>query len=173
MRNQGVVSETRAPRRLNCTMEVMSKRDWDCLDRRVSTVIVGDKCCNEESLTKLDLSGFVNLRELKVVNECFENVKRVALIGLSQLERVVVGKNSFTKTKNEMPKSDPNRCFYLDNCPMLKSLRVGCYSFSDYTVCEIENVDALEIIEMGELDERSLNFHSASLVLNSNEGESE
>ena len=154
-------------------VEVMSKRDWDHLDRRVSTIIVGDNCCNEESVTELELGRFVNLRELKVGNECFENVKRVALIGLSQLERVEIGKSSFTKTKNEMPKSDPNRCFYLDNCPMLKSLRVGCYSFSDYTVCEIENVDALEIIEMGELDERSLNFHSASLVLNSNEGESE
>ena len=56
---------------------------------------------------------------------------------------------------------------------MLKSLKVGCYSFSDYTVCEIENVDALEVIEMGELDEDSDNFHSASLVLKSNEGESE
>ena len=48
----------------------------------------------------------------------------------------------------------------------MKSLRVGRYSFSDYSVCEIENVDALEVIEMGELNSESFNFHSASLELN-------
>ena len=43
---------------------------------------------------------------------------------------------------------------------------MGRYSFSDYSSCEIENVDALEVIEMGELNEASFNFHSASLELN-------
>ena len=48
----------------------------------------------------------------------------------------------------------------------MKSLRVGRFSFSDYSSCEIENVNALEVIEMGELNEASFNFHSASLELN-------
>ena len=44
---------------------------------------------------------------------------------------------------------------------------MGRYSFSDYTVCEIESVDALEVIEMGELNEESNNFYYASLELKS------
>ena len=44
---------------------------------------------------------------------------------------------------------------------------MGCYSFNDYSVCEIENVPSLEVIEMGELDEDSYNFYSASLELKS------
>ena len=44
---------------------------------------------------------------------------------------------------------------------------MGCYSFSDYSVIEIENVDALEVIEMGELNEKSNNFCYASLELKS------
>ena len=44
---------------------------------------------------------------------------------------------------------------------------MGRYSFSDYTVCEIENVDALEVIEIGDLNELSNNFYYASLELKS------
>ena len=79
---------------------------------------------------------------------------------------VEIGKNSFTK---EMISSgnDPNRHFYLKDCPKLKELKVGRYSFSDYTVCEIENVDALEVIEMGDVNGRSYNFVYASLELKS------
>ena len=70
--------------------------------------------------------------------------------------------NCFTKEKNSYG-NDPNRHFYLKNCPKLKSLKMGRYSFSDYSICEIENVDALEVIEMGDLNEVSYNFYYASL----------
>ena len=35
-------------------------------------------------------------------------------------------------------------------------------------MCEIENVDSLEVIEIGELNEESRNFFYASLELKSN-----
>ena len=150
------------------TAVISCKRDWDCVGKRVGVIKVSDGCCNEEGLMELDLSRFVNLRELKVGNECFKNVKEVKLIGLSELESVEIGMNSFTKFKNTWQiTSDPNRHFYLKNSPKLKSLKMGCYSFSDYTVCEIENVDALESIEMGDLNETSYNFRYASLELKS------
>ena len=88
------------------------------------------------------------------------------LIGLSKLERVVIGENSFTKKKNSCG-SDPNRHFYLKNCERLRELKIGCWSFSDYSMCEIENVPSLEVIEMGELNKVSINFHHASLELRS------
>ena len=101
--------------------------------------------------------------ELKVGNECFSYVKEVKLIGLSELESVEIEMNSFTKFKNSWG-NDPNRHFYLKNCPKLKSLKMGRYSFSDYTVCEIQNVDALEWIMIGELDVQSDNFFYASAL---------
>ena len=145
---------------------ISCKRDWDCVDKRVGVVEVSNGCCNEEGLKELDLRGFVNLRELKVGNECFEYVKEVKVIGLSELESVEIGMNSFTKCKNGAG-NDPNRHFYLKNCPKLKSLKMGRYSFSDYSVIEIENVDALESIAMGEVNEESCNFRYASLELKS------
>ena len=133
---------------------------------RVGVMVVSDNCCNESGFVELDLAEFVNLRELKVGDECFENVDEVKLIGLKQLESVVIGKNSFTKEKNDIG-NDANRHFYLKNCERLRELKMGCFSFSDYTVCEIENVPSLEVIEMGELNEWSFNFCYASLELKS------
>ena len=114
----------------------------------------------------LDLSRFRRLKKLVIGNECFMYVNETRLTGLYYLESVEIGMNSFTKNKNSWG-NDPNRHFYLKNCPKLKSLKMGRYSFSDYTVCEIENVDALEVIEMGDLNEWSCNFYYASLELKS------
>ena len=153
------------------------KRDWDRVDYRVvESIKVSNGCCNEKGLKELDLSGFVNLRELKVGNECFMYVNEVKLIGLGKLESVCIGSKSLTriksvddvdKEKDLWDQIDHNRHFYLKNCPKLKSLKFGFMSCLDYSVIEIENVDALEVIEMGDLDEVSCNFSYASLELKS------
>ena len=44
-------------------------------------------------------------------------------------------------------------------------MRIGCNSFFEYTVCEIENVDSLEVIEMKEGSGTDWSFWSASLKL--------
>ena len=148
------------------TAVISCKRDWDCANRHVSVIEVSDKCCNAEGLRELDLSGFVNLRELKVGNECFEYVKKVDLYGLRELESVIIGSESFTKEKNVYG-NDPSRHFYLKDCPKLKSLKMGRFSFNDYTLCVIEDMDELEVIEMGGLNQYSYNFRYASLELKS------
>ena len=40
-------------------------------------------------------------------------------------------------------------------------------SFSDYSLCEMDSLASLEVIEMGELDEESDSFFHASLELKS------
>ena len=142
---------------------------WDqlnSLNRKVSEIAIPSNSLNEASLTVLDLSRFRRLQKIVIGDECFMNVKETRLTGLYYLESVVIGKNSFTRHKNGYG-NDPNRHFYLKDCPKLKSLKMGRYSFSDYTVIEIENVDALEVIEIGDLNEESDNFRYASLELKS------
>ena len=153
-------------RRAYKTGYVSSLATWNRLDSSFCIIVVKNNTCNESNVQLLDMNRFVNLRELIVGDESFMYVNEVRMIGLNQLESVVIGMNSFTKQKNDYGK-DPNRHFYLKNCPKLKSLKMGRYSFSDYTVIEIENVDALEVIEMGDLNEVSRNFNYASLELKS------
>ena len=147
-------------------MIVRSTDEWNELASDVSFVRVESGVGNTPSLTVLNMSRFVNLQELSIGNGCFENVNELQLIGMNMLERVVIGENSFTKEKNSWG-DDSERHFYLKNCPKVKELRVGRYSFSDYSVIEIENVDRLEVIEIGELSDVSYNFYSASLRLRS------
>ena len=135
--------------------------ELNALDSSVESIIVESNGCNDESFTVLNLTRFVNLRVFEVGNNSFFYVNEVHLVGLSKLERVVIGMNSFTKRKRSYGKQ-PDRHFYLRDCESLRELKIGRYSFSDYSLVEIDNVPSLEVIEMGELNERSYNFYYAS-----------
>ena len=141
---------------------VTSWNQLNTLNTTVTEITIPSNSMNDASLTVLDLSRLRGLQKLVIGDECFMYVNETRLTGLRYLESVVIGMSSFTKKKNNAGK-DPDRHFYLKNCPKLKSLKIGRYSFSDYTVIEIENVDALEVIEMG----GSYNFLYASLELKS------
>ena len=78
----------------------------------------------------------------------------------------MIGMNSFTKKRYDYG-NDANRKLYVKNCDALKELKIGRFSFSDYSVIEIENVNSLELIEIGEIDKVSCSFYYASLELKS------
>ena len=132
----------------------------------IEELIVENNSRNGPEWITLDLSFISHLRLLEVGDECFKNMDEVKLIGLSKLERVVIGKNSFTKEKNDWG-YDASRHFYLKNCERLRELKIGYRSFYDYSVCEIENNVSLEVIEIGELNEESYIFRYATLELKS------
>ena len=148
------------------TADVHNEVEWNSLNKSVFEVVVSSNCCNEESMKVLDLSELRYLRRIEIGSACFENVNEVKMIGLNNLESVVIGMNSFRKSMFSIT-SDPNSHFYLKNCPKLKSLKMGHHSFSDYSVIQIENVNALEEIEIGDVNEWSCNFRYASLELKS------
>ena len=131
-------------------------------------LIVDSNVCNDKSYTVMKMSSFSILKVFEVGDNSFSLVKGVELMGLKQLERVVIGRESFTEQKNErLLKSDPECYFNLKNCERLRELKIDRFSFSEYSKCEIENVPSLKVIEMGEVDEDSYNFFYASLELKS------
>ena len=135
------------------------------LDSSVTQIII-DNGVSVWNFTVLDLTRFTQLRSLEVGDHCLSYVTMVNITGLSELKSVEIGMNSFTQYKDDYG-NDPNRHFYVKDCPKLKSLKMGRYSFSDYSVIEIENVDALEVIEIGGFYKESRNFIYASLELKS------
>ena len=148
------------------TANVFNVNDLNALNSTVTEIIVENRCCRDPSFTVLDLTRFRNVRRIVIGDGCFMYVNVFNITGLSTLESVEIGINSFTQHKNGVNIIPyPDHHFYLKNCPKLKSLKIGRFSFSDYTVCEIENVDALEVIEMGDLNKDSYNFYYASLEL--------
>ena len=131
----------------------------------MEVITVGDGICNGEN-ERIDLSKYVNLKNVSIGNECFFYQDVLNLTGLHSLERVMIGENSFTKEKYYYG-NNANRKLYVKNCDALKELKIGYYSFSDYRVIEIENVNSLELIEMGDMNSWSNNFLFASLELKS------
>ena len=148
------------------SLHIASMKDWESADRLVGTIVVDSGCCNAEELKSLDLTKLQNLRELHVGDDCFKHVETVVIDGLKYLESVVVGECSFRK--EEMITNQPTcRSLHLINCDSLKDLTIGAFSFSDYSVFEIDHVPSLESLEIGDLNEESYNFHNADLVLRS------
>ena len=131
----------------------------------MEVITIGDGKCNGEN-ERIDLSKYVNLKNVSIGNDCFFYQDVLNLTGLHSLERVMIGEKSFTKKKNYYG-NNANRKLYVKNCDALKELKIGRYSFSDYSVIEIENVNSLELIEMGDMKHLSNNFYYASLELKS------
>ena len=149
-------------------VEIHNLNEWENVHERVTELVIPSSCCYEEKWSVFDVSELKWLKSIQIGDDCFQNLKEVKMIGLNQLENVVIGKRSFTMHYIDYGNDyNPDRHFYLKNCERLRELKMGCWSFSDYSVCEIENVSSLEVIEMGELNGDSSNFWYASLELKS------
>ena len=132
----------------------------------LEVLIVNDGCCNGNEWRTFDVSLLPCLRELQVGNHCFRCVEEVRMVGISALEKVVIGDVCFTLRENAALVNASN-CFFLKDCVRLRELKIGSNSFNDYLVCEIENVSSLEVMQVGDLNEDSYNFYHASLELKS------
>ena len=112
----------------------------------VEELVVSDDCCNGQEWTRFDPSLMPNLRNLRVGNSCFQHVFDVKLVGLHQLESVVIGKNCFRHEMTGM--TIQKGAFYLKDCEKVHKLDIGCNAFNSYYVCEIANVNGLTEITM-------------------------
>ena len=160
-RNGGVVYEGEWVNDVHVKTEVVITPGLETFHNHIEVLRVSSGCCNGEEWSVLNMGLMGCLKSVVVENECFVNVSELKLSGMKRLESVVIGESCFTKHKHGSGR-DMDRKFCLKNCPKLKSLKTGDSSFSDYGVIELENVDGLEVIEMGEMA-----FYSASLRLKS------
>ena len=144
---------------------VTSISEFLSLSSAVPEIVFDEDTTGTETEGALDFSRFYKVKRIVFMDYSFSYAYRVEISSLNELESVVVGTNSLTQNVDSYPVfTMTSRQFYLKNCPKLKSLEVGAYSFHEYSVIEIENVDALEVIEMGDRV-----FVYASLIMKSEE----
>ena len=77
--------------------------------------------------------------------------------GLSELESVVIGNDSFRISDKERPYAS----YRIVYCPKLKSIQIGYDSFYDYHSFELNNLPSLQSIDMGD----SCFYYALSLSL--------
>mgnify|MGYP001024738292 FL=1 len=135
----------------------------------ITDLSIGNNKCNSQSISSFDLSKYGKLRTLTIGSESFMYVNTSVLIGFPDLERVVIGDNSFTRHKDSWlgGKYYSNTYFHVKNCSSLRELRIGRHSFSDYGALQIDNTPSLETFVLGTVNEWSNNFVFASLELRS------
>ena len=106
------------------------------------------------------------MKEIRIDSCSFQSVEEVKIVGLNALERVEIGKKCFMK-ESKWPGLNAKGKFYLKDCEKLKEVIIGAYSFREYSICEIQNLPAVEVIAMGAVNDWSESFMSASLELKS------
>ena len=148
------------------TKRILLNEETHLLHPHLEELIIQNNSCNGPEWNALTLSFMPKLRLFEVGDNCFEYVDDVKLVALSELERIVMGQNSFTKRKGRYG-YDPSRHFDLENCSSLKELKIGRWSFSDYSTCKLDNLPSLEGIEMGEGTLWTYSFYCASLEMKS------
>ena len=151
--------------------EVIITPENALLHNFIEELIVSDGCSNGEEWSALDVCFMPSIKLLKVGNNCFKYMNGMELIGLKKLKSVVIGESSFTKEipedpyRDEWKRIDPSCRFCVENCPSLTEVKIGCYSFPNYYECDIKDCDALEVIQIGDLEKKSRNFFYGSLTL--------
>ena len=137
---------------------VHSIEEFNALNGTIESIVVASGSCSDNSITELKMNQLTQLRVLDIGNECFARVKVFEMIGMNALETVRIGTSCFLSKEG---------VFRLKDCHRVKELRIGRFSFSGYSYCDIKSVPSLEVIEIGDLKERSFNFIYASLELRS------
>ena len=106
---------------------------------------IPDGYFNDMSIITFNISSNGDLKRIEIGNNCFGKVRVLELDGLSELESVVIGQQSFRIDSDE--RSDGS-CRIV-NCPKLKSIQIGDRSFYDYNSFELNNLPSLQSIDIG------------------------
>ena len=101
--------------------------------------------CKGYNETEFILKRLPKMKSIVIRDNCFGNVRVFELDGLSELESVVIGGNSFSISDKERSDGD----YRIVNCPKLKSIQIGYASFSDYHSFELNDLPSLDSIDIG------------------------
>ena len=119
----------------------------------MTELVVPSNRCNNNSLDNIDLGRLKKLKTIEIEDNAFQDVLNMKLSGLADLERLIIGRNSFMKE---------NGMFVVEDCDSVKEIRIGDNSFKDYSGFEVKNVPSLEQLVIGnnyfgEVEDVSLN----------------
>ena len=111
--------------------------------------------CNDEDICEWNLRKCRALRELYVGDHCLEFVKELTLVGLECLEKVEIGADCCTESKDkEMEASgrSTTKCGKMEvsDCPRLKRLAIGRESCVNWASFVVKNCTAIQEVSIGD-----------------------
>ena len=128
-----------------------SSFDGKTIDNHTESIDVSDDSYNKSKA--FIIHSFINsLRCIVIGDNCYGSVRLFELDGLNELETVVIEWYSFTLAKTDKDigiNQRRNGACRMTNCPRLKSIRIGGFSFSDYRSLGLSNLSSLQSIDIG------------------------
>ena len=140
-------------------MYIMSRSSYITFDisrmlrENATDLIIPNDHFNRAAITSFSISDNMDLMRIEIGDGCFGKTRVFELDGLSELESVVIGMESFRISNSK--RSDGS--YRIVNCSKLKSIQIGYRSFFDYHSFELNNLPSLQSIDIGKMC-----FHDAS-----------
>lgn len=113
---------------------VKESEDMYYADSTTQKIQMNAGMSNQEEIETWDLSVCTALIELFIGSGCLAYLKELKLVGLDNLEKVMIGSSSFTMAEGRLEVS---------NCPKLKKLRISTESCLLWTSFELKNCEAI------------------------------
>jgi len=110
-----------------------------------NTVTIPNGYFNGNNIASFNISNNGVLKSIVIGDNCFGKVREFELDGLSELESVVIGRESFRISYYERIDGS----YRIVNCPKLKSIQIGYESFEDYHSFKLSNLPSLQSIDIG------------------------
>ena len=118
---------------------------------------MNDCCCNDRKLKSVDLSAYKRLKRIEIGTHCFMFVKKLIVDGLSELESVVIGSDSFSETGL----SEMYYHVVFKDCPRLREVEIDCGSFIYDSAQEDYGLEVSEVIAVDSVTTVSDRFSHA------------
>ena len=125
----------------NPNATVCNLNDLMSLDSSVTEIVFNSAILNDPSFTVLNLTRFENVTSVVIDDESFMYMDELKLIGLNELESVVIGMNSFLSNSG---------VFTVQRCDSLTELTIGHSSFGGYHEIVLGGVPVLETVSVGD-----------------------
>ena len=122
-----------------------NQHDTNTIDNTTESVDIHYNSYNNEKT--LILPFFLcSLKRIVIGDDCFGKVRVFELNGLDELESVEIGEYSFSISRYD-ERTDGS--YRIVDCPKLKSIQIGDWSFYDYHSFELSNLPSLQSIDIG------------------------
>ena len=114
------------------------------LTKSTRELIIPNDYFNTNDIILFKIANNGNLKSIVIGDRCFVKVRVFELDGLSELESVVIGQQSFRIGNNE--RNDGS--YRIVNCPKLKFIQIDSWSFYDYRSFVLRNLPSLQFIDI-------------------------
>ena len=122
--------------------------------------------CNKRSLTTVDLSNSPSLISFTVRSCSFKHTEKCHFVNCPKLKCVVIEEMCFTvyRQSSDVMTGKQNTELLVENCPKLKEISIGAYSFYEYTKCIFRTLPSLKRLKFGKYNVDSCNFASCPML---------